>query len=147
MAFSHELANTKQTLQAQLEQRNNESNADGDATNNSSNNNQSTGDGDDGDDGDVQDLDASDRQNATVNDLPISDIDPITKQPLENPCRNSVCGHVYGMNSVVEALQTNPRMRCPIMGCANKRPVRVADLKADKELARKLYVQRAQRKR
>lgn len=78
-------------------------------------------------------------------EIPISDIDPITKQQLENPCRNRICGHVYGMNSVAEALQTNSRMRCPIMGCGNKTLVVLGDLVPDKDLARKLYIQRAQR--
>lgn len=78
--------------------------------------------------------------------MPIPDIDPLTKRPLENPCRNRLCNHVYGMDSVVEALQTNTRLRCPIVGCPNKEWVRVADLVADKDLARKLYVQRAQKR-
>lgn len=86
------------------------------------------------------DVESSQRQ-----ELPISDIDPITKQPLENPCRNRICGHVYGMNSVAEALQTNSRMRCPIMGCGNKKLVVLGDLVPDKDLARKLYILRAQR--
>lgn len=73
----------------------------------------------------------------------ISDIDPITKRPLEKPCRNKQCGHVYGLDSVSEALKINPNMRCPIMGCANKAFVTLANLVPDKELARKLYVQRA----
>lgn len=74
------------------------------------------------------------------------DIDPITKLPLQNPCRNRNCGHVYGMDSIVEALQTNQRMRCPIMGCGNRQRIQLSDLVPDKELARMLYVQRAGRK-
>lgn len=95
---------------------------------------------------DNDDDDASGSGASNQLDIPISDIDPITKQPLQNPCRNRHCGHVYGMDSAVEALQTNARMRCPIMGCINKRPVLIADLVLDKELARKLYVQRAQKR-
>lgn len=41
----------------------------------------------------------------------ISDVDPLTKKPLENPVRNALCGHIYGKDSVVESLQTNPRLR------------------------------------
>lgn len=41
----------------------------------------------------------------------INDIDPITKQPLENPVRNKQCGHIYGRDSVVQSLQMNRRLR------------------------------------
>lgn len=41
----------------------------------------------------------------------IIDIDPITKQPLENPVRNRQCGHIYGKESVMESLQINSRLR------------------------------------
>lgn len=76
-------------------------------------------------------------------DMQVSNIDPITKQPLENPCRNKICKHVYGMNSVTEALRLNAGMRCPIVGCANKKKVKLDDLVLDKELARKLHAQRS----
>lgn len=77
----------------------------------------------------------------------VPEIDPITKRPLERPCRNAVCGHIYGMDSVQEALQTNARMRCPAIGCANKQHIRVEDLILDAELARKLQLQRAKKNR
>lgn len=41
----------------------------------------------------------------------ISDIDPITKQPLEHPVRNKHCNHVYGYDSVLQSVQQNPRLR------------------------------------
>lgn len=41
----------------------------------------------------------------------IVDIDPLTKQPLSNPVRNKICKHIYGKDSVVQALQKNPRLR------------------------------------
>lgn len=113
--------------------------------NNSQNNITINDDDDDGNSGGGQRRPAAESVGITRPDMPLSDIDPITKRPLENPCRNRVCGHVYGMTSVAEALQTNARMRCPIMGCANKRLVQLADLVPDKELARRLLAQRAQR--
>lgn len=41
----------------------------------------------------------------------ISDIDPITKQPLQRPVRNKHCKHIYGYDSVLQSLQRNPRLR------------------------------------
>ena len=41
----------------------------------------------------------------------ISDIDPISKGPLENPVRNSICGHIYGRNTVLQSLQMNRNLR------------------------------------
>lgn len=41
----------------------------------------------------------------------IPDIDPITKQQLERPVRNTHCNHIYGYNSVLQLLQQNPRLR------------------------------------
>lgn len=41
----------------------------------------------------------------------IVDIDPITKTPLENPVRNKICKHIYGKESILQCLQTNPRLR------------------------------------
>lgn len=79
-------------------------------------------------------------------DMQISDMDPITKKPLEKPCRNKMCGHVYGLDSVTQSLQLNPRMRCPIVGCANKSSVTLQMLVLDKDLERQLVVQRAAKK-
>lgn len=73
----------------------------------------------------------------------LPEIDPITKRPLERPCRNTLCGHIYGMDTMVESLQTNPRIRCPVIGCANKQHIRVEDLVLDPDLSRKLHLQRA----
>lgn len=53
-------------------------------------------------------MDVDDAQNS--GEL-ISDIDPITKKPLENPVRNKHCNHIYGYNSVLQLVQQNPRLR------------------------------------
>lgn len=37
--------------------------------------------------------------------------DPITKGPLYNPVKNTVCGHVYGKDSIMEMLSQNHRIR------------------------------------
>lgn len=38
-------------------------------------------------------------------------IDPLTKQPIRNPVRNTRCGHVYDKSSIISALRQNPRLR------------------------------------
>lgn len=57
-------------------------------------------------------------ETSQTNDLEVSqavhaivDIDPLTKQQLSNPVRNKICKHIYGKDSVVQALQKNPRLR------------------------------------
>lgn len=58
------------------------------------------------------------RDNAKADDLEVGqmtdqivDIDPLTKQPLENPVRNKICNHIYGKDSIVKSLQQNSRLR------------------------------------
>lgn len=41
----------------------------------------------------------------------IPELDPITKQPLRDPVRNSVCGHIYGKVAMLEILKNNARTR------------------------------------
>lgn len=77
----------------------------------------------------------------------IPDIDPITKRPIQKPCRNKNCEHIYDMNSMIESLQTTGRMRCPVVGCINKKRVALEDLVEDPELQRKLFVQRSRQGR
>lgn len=77
----------------------------------------------------------------------VCDIDPITKGPLENPVRNKICGHIYGKTSIVESLKMNQRLRCPSMGCRNKKHIRVNDLVDDFEYARKLQIARRNREK
>lgn len=72
----------------------------------------------------------------------ISDIDPITKKRLENPVRNKHCRHIYGYQSVLQSLQRNSRLRCPIVGCANKKFVEMSDLIEDEDLVVRLAQQR-----
>ncbi|KAJ6643105.1 E3 SUMO-protein ligase NSE2 [Pseudolycoriella hygida] len=67
------------------------------------------------------------------NDMEITEtsrsaIDPLTKGPLLRPVRNIHCGHTYGYQSVMDSLQINPRLRCPMVGCSNKVFIKSADL-------------------
>jgi E3 SUMO-protein ligase NSE2 len=66
----------------------------------------------------------------------VSNIDPITKRPIQTAVRNKKCNHVYDKDSIAESLRFNSRLRCPIMGCANKQFVVMSDLTEDKELQR-----------
>jgi SUMO ligase MMS21 Smc5/6 complex component len=66
----------------------------------------------------------------------VSNIDPITKQPIRCAVRNQKCGHIYDKSSIKESLRFNARLRCPIMGCANKQFVTMGDLVEDAELQR-----------
>lgn len=77
----------------------------------------------------------------------IPDIDPITKRPIEKPCRNRICEHIYDLDSMTESLQTAGRMRCPVVGCINKKRVALEDLVEDPDLQRKLFIQRSRQAR
>lgn len=65
-------------------------------------------------------------------------IDPISKQYITNPVKNTVCGHIYEKTTILGAIQMNKRMRCPYMGCSNKRHVAAEHLVEDNQLRAKL---------
>lgn len=46
--------------------------------------------------------------------------DPLTKQRMQNPMRNTMCNHHYEKAAILEAIQINKRLRCPVAGCGNK---------------------------
>jgi len=73
-------------------------------------------------------------------------IDPITKQPLKNPVKNKICGHVYERATVNEAIELNKRMRCPTLGCSNQQFVQKEHLEEDRALFMKLRIMRQQEK-
>ncbi|XP_047986623.1 E3 SUMO-protein ligase NSE2-like [Leguminivora glycinivorella] len=79
------------------------------------------------------------RNNLEESDLAITEsdnrmIDPITKKPIEDPVRNSLCNHVYERASIMEILKVNRRTKCPVVGCGNKQAVDVSHLVSDEEL-------------
>ncbi|KAM7346136.1 E3 SUMO-protein ligase NSE2-like [Cochliomyia hominivorax] len=57
--------------------------------------------------------------------------DPLTKQRMQNPVRNTKCNHHYEKSSILEAIQINKRLKCPVAGCGNKEFVRQQDLVDD----------------
>lgn len=60
---------------------------------------------------------------------------PITTMLMENPVRNTVCGHAYSLDAIVQLLRTN--RTCPVFGCNNKNVVR-SHLVEDPDLALKI---------
>ncbi|GMR32314.1 hypothetical protein PMAYCL1PPCAC_02509 [Pristionchus mayeri] len=59
--------------------------------------------------------------------------DPITKEDIKDPVRNSRCGHVYDRESVNEYIQMNKKNRmavyhCPVQGCKNKVNLNLQDM-------------------
>lgn len=53
----------------------------------------------------------------------INVFDPLTKQRMQNPVRNTLCNHHYEKSSILEAIHLNRALRCPVAGCGNKTPV------------------------
>lgn len=62
-------------------------------------------------------------------------IDPITKRKMEDPVKNTLCGHSYDRASILELIRRSKRTKCPIPGCANRNPVTEDNLIDDTELA------------
>ena len=53
----------------------------------------------------------------------VSTIDPITKKEMTDPVKNTLCGHTYERNSILQLIDKNQKTKCPMGGCANKNPV------------------------
>lgn len=75
-------------------------------------------------------------------EIEISDLDPLTKRPMTHPVKNSVCGHYYEKSTILESIQVNPRLRCPIAGCGNNQFVQKAHLVEDPVFRMKLQRRR-----
>lgn len=64
-------------------------------------------------------------------EIEICDLDPLTKRPMTHPVKNSICGHYYEKSTILESIQVNPRLRCPIAGCGNNQFVQKPHLVED----------------
>lgn len=53
----------------------------------------------------------------------VSTIDPITRQEMTDPVKNTLCGHTYEKNSILQLISQNRKTGCPMAGCANTNPV------------------------
>lgn len=68
-------------------------------------------------------------------------LDPLTKQPISNPCRNCVCHHVYEHDVIMEYIASEQKRnkkkkkmcKCPYVGCSNAN-LKVQDIVKDREL-------------
>ncbi|XP_070500275.1 E3 SUMO-protein ligase NSE2-like [Chironomus tepperi] len=65
-------------------------------------------------------------------------IDPISKQKIQDPVKNTICGHIYEKKTILEAIKMNKRMRCAYMGCSNRQHVAAEHLVEDYQLKAKL---------
>jgi hypothetical protein len=72
----------------------------------------------------------------------LSTIDPISKGQIRNPVRNKHCKHIYDLDTIKEAIKVSEtkRVRCPQVGCSNKKSVEVSDLVEDRNLKRKFMI-------
>lgn len=72
----------------------------------------------------------------------ISTVDPISKGQIHNPVRNKHCNHIYDKDTITQAIHCSEskRVRCPQVGCSNKKSVEVSDLVEDRELKRKFMI-------
>ncbi|KAL0840740.1 hypothetical protein ABMA28_015928 [Loxostege sticticalis] len=79
------------------------------------------------------------RQNLEESDLAITEsldqhIDPITKRPISDPVKNTVCGHVYERESIINLIKRKSSTKCPVAGCGNRGPILPQHLISDEEL-------------
>lgn len=64
--------------------------------------------------------------------------DPFTRQELVDPVVNTLCGHIYERETVLEMIRNRPKTKCPIPGCQNTKVIYPKHLKADWKLKRQL---------
>ncbi|KAM3961880.1 uncharacterized protein ACR2FA_003964 [Aphomia sociella] len=79
------------------------------------------------------------RQNLDESDLAITEsqdqyIDPITKKAIVDPVKNTVCGHIYEKEAIMNLINMKSRTKCPVAGCGNRGPIMKQHLLSDEEL-------------
>lgn len=47
----------------------------------------------------------------------LTQLDPLTKQPIKEGVRNKKCGHIYERVPIISVLKKKKEMRCPCIGC------------------------------
>ncbi|CAF4754360.1 unnamed protein product [Pieris macdunnoughi] len=61
--------------------------------------------------------------------------DPFTKKSIEDPVRNSMCGHIYEKEVIMKIIQKNKKgIKCPVAGCGNRNLIKAKHLISDEEL-------------
>ena len=53
----------------------------------------------------------------------VSTIDPITRKEMTDPVKNTLCGHTYERDSILQIIRKHPKTKCPNAGCPNSNPV------------------------
>lgn len=61
-------------------------------------------------------------------------LDPITKKHISDPVKNTMCGHVYERETILNLIRRKHRIRCPVAGCANPESIQENHLLEDEEL-------------
>ncbi|XP_045520683.1 E3 SUMO-protein ligase NSE2-like isoform X2 [Pieris brassicae] len=61
--------------------------------------------------------------------------DPFTKKAIEDPVKNSLCGHIYEKEVIMNIIQKKKKgIKCPVAGCGNKNLIQTKHLVSDDEL-------------
>ena len=71
-------------------------------------------------------------------------VDPFTQRDMEEPVKNVICGHSYEKASILKMIQDSKKngVKCPALGCANRRLMVKEDLVDDLELKRVIQKKR-----
>ncbi|XP_063874547.1 E3 SUMO-protein ligase NSE2-like [Scylla paramamosain] len=70
-------------------------------------------------------------------------LDPISKKRMTDPVRNKICDHVYDRGSITSMIsKSKNKFKCPAIGCANRKPIKVSDLKEAPDVKRQLTLQK-----
>ncbi|XP_071503211.1 E3 SUMO-protein ligase NSE2-like [Diadema antillarum] len=73
---------------------------------------------------------------------------PFTQQEMTQPLRNLICGHHYDRQAIDELLtHRQKKIRCPLPGCTNTKPINPNDLQSDSDFRRQIERQRRAKKR
>ncbi|CAH2107793.1 unnamed protein product [Euphydryas editha] len=66
--------------------------------------------------------------------------DPITKKPIQDPVKNTICGHIYEREAIkhYQNIKCNRRARCPVVGCGNQEPLQIENLISDIEYRQRI---------
>lgn len=69
-------------------------------------------------------------------------LDPISKKRMTDPVRNKICDHVYDRSTITSMIsKARHGFKCPTIGCANRRPIALSDLKDAPDVKRQLALQ------
>ncbi|XP_068969684.1 E3 SUMO-protein ligase NSE2-like [Bombus flavifrons] len=67
-------------------------------------------------------------------------IDPISKKRIVDPVKNTICGHTYDQESIMQLLKINKKTRCPVIGCKSTEFVQLSQLRPD--IVTKTYLEK-----